>query len=208
MKILLIDDHSLFREGLKTLLPHLDGTVRLIEASCCSGGLAALRGHDDLNLALLDLGLGDGNDRLACLRRLRNADSTLPIVILSAHEASTTVEAAFREGASGYILKSSPTAEVLDALRLVLLGGVYSPPCLPGAVGKVLERPFTKRQREVLELMARGETNKAIAKQLGSAEGTVRIHVTAIIKALQAVNRTEAVTKAIRLGYVAGFDES
>lgn len=208
MKILLIDDHSLFREGLKTLLPHLDGTVRLIEASGCGEGLAAMEEHDDLNLALLDLGLGDGNDRLCCLQRLRDADSTLPIVIISAHEASATVEAAFQEGASGYILKSSPTAVVLDALRLVLMGDVYFPPCLPSAAGKGLEGPFTKRQREVLELMARGKTNKAIAKRLGSAEGTVRIHVTAIIKALEAGNRTEAVTKAIRRGYVADFTES
>ncbi|MGQ9425210.1 LuxR C-terminal-related transcriptional regulator [Gilvimarinus sp. F26214L] len=208
MKILLIDDHALFREGLKALLPRLDDTLQLIEASSCGGGLDVLREQGDLNLALLDLGLGDGNDRLCCLRRLRSADPTLPIVIISAHESAATVKAALREGASGYILKSSPTAVVFEALRQVLAGGVYFPPSLTTDDGEMPDNPFTQRQRQVLELMARGEPNKTIARHLGTAEGTVRIHVTAIIKALGAANRTEAVTKAIRLGYVADFSES
>lgn len=207
MKILLIDDHALFREGLKALLPRLDASVRLIEAAGCAEGLAELNERGDLNLALLDLGLGDGKDRLCCLRRLRKADPTLPVVIISAHEGSTTVTAAFREGASGYIPKSSPTAVVLDALRQVLSGGVYFPCDVSIGAKAIREDPLTKRQRQVLELMAHGEPNKTIARRLGTAEGTVRIHVTAVIKALGAANRTEAVSKAIRLGYVADLAE-
>ncbi|MEX0738391.1 MAG: response regulator transcription factor [Pseudohongiella sp.] len=205
MKILVIDDHALFREGLKALLPRFCDALQLLEAASCELGLAQLVAHGDLDLALLDLGLRDGNDRLCCLRRLRRTDPTLPIAIISAHESAATVRSALQEGANGYILKSASKDEMFDALRRILAGDVYCPPTLSNDSDKVAGDILTNRQREVLELVARGESNKAIARRLGTAEGTVRIHVTAIIKALDAVNRTEAVIKAIRLGYIADF---
>ncbi|QKT03889.1 response regulator transcription factor [Ectothiorhodospiraceae bacterium 2226] len=210
MKLLLVDDHALFRAGLKSVLPRLDGSLTLAEAGSCEEGLQRLREAPDADLVLLDLGLGDGKDRLHCLRRFRQADPTLPIVIVSAHESRDTIAAAVNAGASGYIPKSSDSALLIEALRLVLAGGIYLPPALIAGSAPSAQRPptgLTPRQQEVLALLAEGLPNKAIARRLGMAEGTVRIHVTAIIKHLHASNRTEALAKAIRLGYVATLEE-
>ena len=204
MKFLLVDDHALFREGLKYILPQLDAALELAEAGSCEEGLRLLADQPGVDLLLLDLGLADGNGSLGCLQRFRQADPTLPIVIVSANESRETITAAMATGASGYIPKSSPSALVIQALRLVLAGGVYMPPTLVDATADlaVAGPALTPRQKEVLDLLAQGLPNKTIARRLGMAEGTVRVHVTAIIKHLDANNRTEAVSKAIRLGYV------
>lgn len=210
MKLLLVDDHALFREGLKSILPQLSDELQLLEAASCGEGLRVLAENPGPDLLLLDLGLNDGTDRLSCLRRFREADSTLPIVVVSAHESRETIRGAMSAGANGYVPKSSSSVVVVQALRLVLAGGIYLPPALmdnfepePNPAGDAL----TPRQREVLELLARGLPNKSIARQLDMAEGTVRIHVAAIIKRLDASNRTEAVSKAFRLGYVSEVTE-
>lgn len=211
MKLLLVDDHTLFREGLKHILPQLDEPLELTEAGSCADGLGVLESLAGIDLVLLDLGLGDGHDRLSCLQRFREADPTLPVVVISGHESRETIVAAMNAGATGYIPKSSPAPVLIQALRLVLAGGVYLPPSLMDSVAEMgqEEAPaaLTPRQREVLTLLAQGLPNKSIARVLGTAEGTVRVHITAIIRHLGASNRTEAVSKAIRLGYVADLNE-
>ena len=183
MKILIVDDHPLIREALRHVLTVLDADIKLIEAQNFADGLAAVADHADLDLILLDLGLPD----------MDGIETT-------------------RKTTSSHLL--------LNALRLVLAGGVYLPfevlrqhegtpePALrlaaaAGQGGKMLTPHalgLTSRQADVLALMVQGKSNKLICRDLDIAEGTVKIHVTAILKSLNVLNRTQAVIAVGKLG--------
>ncbi|MEO7728107.1 MAG: response regulator transcription factor [Burkholderiales bacterium] len=219
MKILIIDDHPLIREALRHVLKVLDAGIQLVEAQNFAEGITAADSHPDLDLILLDLGLPDidGNDALVELRRRYPA---VPTVVLSASEHPATVTRAIETGAMGFIPKTTSSQLLLNALRLVLAGGVYLPtevlrqhqgtpePALRLAAeasdsGKLLEPSaigLTERQSDVLALLVQGKSNKLICRDLGLAEGTVKIHVTAILKALNVSNRTQAVIAVGKLG--------
>ncbi len=219
VKILIIDDHPLIREALRHVLKVLDADIQLIEAHNFAEGLVAADGHADLNLILLDLGLPDigGAD---ALERLRQRYPAVPTVVLSASEDPATVTRAIETGAMGFIPKTTSSQLLLNALRLVLAGGVYLPtevlrqhqgtpePALRLAVeasdsGQMLSPRaigLTARQSDVLALMVHGKSNKLICRELGLAEGTVKIHVTAILRALNVSNRTQAVIAVGKLG--------
>ena len=219
MKILIVDDHPLIREALRHVLTVLDADIKLIEAQNFSEGLAAAGDNPDLDLILLDLGLPDikGAD---ALEQLRQRYPALPTVVLSASEDPATVTRAIETGAMGFIPKTTSSHLLLTALRLVLAGGVYLPleilrqhegtpePALRLAAeassgGKMLtprELGLTARQADVLALMVHGKPNKLIARELELAEGTVKIHVTAILKTLNVNNRTQAVIAVSKLG--------
>lgn len=206
MHILLVDDHTLFREALLHVLNQLDTRVVVLEAAD-AGEAAQLVAHTrNLDLVLLDIDLPDV-DGLTALPGLRELAPTVPIVVLSGSEASSHVKLALDNGAIGYIPKSCSSHEMLSALRIVLQGDVYIPPKLLGKLGESAppgdnhcQTVLTARQVEVLELMAQGLPNKSIAKTLELAEGTVKLHVAAILRGLGARNRTEAVMKAAQLG--------
>jgi DNA-binding NarL/FixJ family response regulator len=211
MKFLLVDDHALIREAVRGVLKELDDGAAIFEASRWSEAARLLGEHSDLALVLLDLGLPD-RDGFAALQEARTHHPRIPIVILSASCARDHVVKALDLGAVGFIPKSGEREVMLSALRLVFSGGVYIPPeilsrsePLPApatAAGRRPEGPapaspadlgLTARQVDVLALMMRGKSNKAICRILNLAEPTVKNHVTAILKALKASNRTEAV---------------
>jgi DNA-binding NarL/FixJ family response regulator len=218
VKILIVDDHPLIREALRHVLAKLDSEIFLIEASNFAEGVAAADQHPDLDLILLDLTLPDigGIDALLELRR-RYPD--IPTVMLSASEEPATVMQSIECGAMGFIPKTASSILLLNALRLVLAGGVYLPtevlrqhqgtpePALRLAVeasddDKMLtpqDIGLTSRQGDVLALVVQGKVNKMISRELGIAEGTVKIHVTAILKALNVTNRTQAVIAVSKL---------
>lgn len=206
MHILLVDDHTLFREALLHVLNQLDAQVVVLEAAN-AGEAAQLIAHTrNLDLVLLDIDLPDV-DGLTALPGLRELAPTVPVVVLSGSESSAHVKLALDNGAIGYIPKSCSSHEMLSALRIVLQGDVYIPPKLLGKLGasappgnNPAQTALTARQVEVLELMAQGLPNKSIAKTLDLAEGTVKLHVAAILRGLDARNRTEAVMKAAQLG--------
>jgi DNA-binding NarL/FixJ family response regulator len=219
MKILICDDHALFRQGLRLVLGELEGAADLLEAADGGAALALADAHPDLDLVLLDLHM-PGMDGWAGLRRFRSGHPTLPVVIVSASEDPADVRAALGEGASGFIPKGSTASQLVAALRLVLSGGVYVPTAAlaeapPGAQAgaerarRRRERAsqLTPRQLEVLSLMARGLTNREICGVLDIAEGTVKAHVAAIFEALDASNRTEAAVLARELGLKAPGEE-
>ena len=202
MKILVCDDHALFREGVLMALREMADDVELLEA--CDGGAALdlARDHADLDLVLLDLRM-PGIDGWNGLAQMRDAFPTLPVVILSASEDPLDARRAIDQGASGFIPKSTRGPILRAALRLVLSGGVYlSPHVLESAPAAIRPgRPdatpsaidtLTPKQLEVLRLMARGLTNAEIGDVLGVALGTVKSHVGAIFQALDVSNRTEA----------------
>jgi DNA-binding NarL/FixJ family response regulator len=212
VKILVADDHALFRDGLRYVLARLDDDVEFLEAKNCAEALALVGSRSDLDLVLLDLAM-PGMDGLAGLRALRARGPAVPVVILSASEEPADVRRALDGGAMGFIPKSSTSSVMLSALRLVLSGGVYLPPAflernhggkMPIAPSSVEALGLTSRQHDVLRLLGQGQSNKEIARVLGLAEGTVKLHISAILRVLGVHNRTGAVVAAARLLGLAG----
>lgn len=206
MKVLLADDHPLFREGVKPVLQKLDRDLQLVEATDYPSAFAAAHQARDLDLALLDLYM-PGMVGVEGVTRFRSAFPEIPVVVLSASEQAEDIHRLLNAGALGYVTKSSPSEVILNALRLVLAGGVYVPPSLlenhgNGTVEFDTSRPapLTLRQIEVLRELAKGQSNKQIAGVLGVTEGTVKIHLAAIFRILKVNNRTEAVLVAQKMG--------
>lgn len=216
MKILVVDDHPLIRQAVQNVLHQLDAAAHILEAPDCTRALDLAAAHADLDLVLLDLHL-PGMGGLDALSLLRERSPGLPVVVLSASNDRQTVLDAIEKGAMGFIPKSSANEVMLSALRLVLSGGIYLPPEILGSHGAVTDSGpatpsvplaartpadlgITERQLQVLALMMQGKSNKLICRELNLAEGTVKIHVSAILKALNVTSRTQAVVAVSRLG--------
>jgi len=207
--LLVVDDHALFRGGMRLLLADLGVSARVLEADSVEAAVAMDERPD---LVLLDLYLCglSGQPALAMIRE-RMPDAT--VVALSGEEDPRLIRATIEEGASGFIPKTSTPGVMIGALRLVLAGGVYLPPqvlradaapaiaagCAPVASASVLES-LTPRQLDALMLAIRGKSNKAIARDLGVSQGTVKQHLSAAFRVLGVENRTQAVFAAARLG--------
>lgn len=204
MKILLADDHKLVRAGLVLVLKQMESGVELFEAGSGREAVDMATANPDLDLVLMDLDLPDGTG-LEALTAINAHNGSMPVVILSAMEDQAMVSRAMELGARGFIPKSASGEVMVNSLRLVLSGGICLPPGHgEGAHGEEsAEMPnLTHRQLEVLRLMAKGNSNKEIARDLGISENTVRVHISAIINALDATNRTEAAYSAMRLGII------
>jgi len=215
LKILVADDHPLLREALAYVLRELDSEVCVLEAADGEAVRRLAAEHTDLDLVLLDICL-PGVSGLELFEALRADYPGLPVVVLSAVDDPAIVKAVLAGGAMGFVPKSSPRAVMVNALRLVLSGGRYLPPELivgewesmarlaggpeETAAPSVEDLGLAGRQRQVLALLAQGKSNKVICRELGLAEATVKIHVTAILKALKVASRTQAVVEINRLG--------
>ncbi|MBI3915748.1 MAG: response regulator transcription factor [Betaproteobacteria bacterium] len=204
MKVLVVDDHTLIREALRNVLAELDPACEVLDAPDGAMALRLAGKHPGLDLVLLDLNLPD-MDGFAVLADLRQRYPATGVVVLSGVKDQKSVTGAIELGAVGYIPKSTPHEVMVSALRLVCAGGVYLPPeVLAGAhraSRSAGEPQLTEREGEVLALMLEGKSNKLICRKLGVTEATVKNHVTAILKALNVTNRTEAVIAAGRLGW-------
>lgn len=211
MYILLIDDHTLFREALLHVLKQFDEQAVILEAATSQEALRLAKYHHELDLILLDLAL-PGSNGLAVLPELRGLAPTAPLVVLSASENPADVRQALEGGAVGYIPKSCSSHEMITALRLVLAGKIYLPTTLLASL-EALQLPpplaetskhseLTPRQLEVLHLMGQGLSNKRIGRHLNVAEGTVKLHVAAVLRLLNTSNRTQAVVEASRQGLI------
>jgi DNA-binding NarL/FixJ family response regulator len=210
MRILLADDHPLFREGLKPVLEKLEANIDMVEANDYPSAFEAMHRAVHLNggvdLALMDLYM-PGMDGIEGIIRFRAAFPDIPVVVLSASEQIDSIQKLLAAGALGYLTKASPSDVILGALRLVLSGGVYIPPSIldPGDGQPVLPESvrhaaLTSRQIDVLRELAKGLSNKQIAISLEVTEGTVKIHLAAIFRILKVNNRTEAVLVAQKMG--------
>lgn len=208
MNVLLVDDHELFRSGLKFLLADLDESIAFFEAPSCTVALE-LAAKSKFDIILLDLNLPgvSGLDALALLRaRIEEAI----IVVVSADEDRESIRQAIEAGAAGYIPKASSHAIMMAALRLVLAGGVYLPthtfaaklpPQEPAANGGPMSiKHMTDRQIETLRIAMQGKANKVIARELNISEATVKAHLSSVFRALGVKNRTEAVFAAAKIG--------
>jgi DNA-binding NarL/FixJ family response regulator len=210
VKILLVDDHPLFRGGLKYLLQSLDEHLELDEAGNCSQA-EALAAQATYDLVLVDLKM-PGVGGLDALTFVRAAFPATPVVVVSGEDDSAVVRAAIECGAMGFIPKSSTPEVMIQALKLVLAHGIYLPPRvlaasqnpepapLPGGSGDAGLSGLSARQMDVLRCVIQGKPNKVIARELDVAEGTVKAHLSSVLRALNARNRTEAVYAAAKLG--------
>ncbi|HEX3123733.1 MAG TPA: response regulator transcription factor [Rhodanobacteraceae bacterium] len=217
MKILLADDHALIRSGLRSELSTLASTVDFVEAWDAASLRQMFEQNRDLDLALVDLTM-PGMLGAQSIAALRSDFPVVPLIVVSGVDGAREVHAVLRAGASGYIPKSAVAQVMLQAIRLVLAGGQYLPPqvmqafseaspepagddALPSASGPEAVEParlelLSPRQREVFALLAKGLSNKMIARELDITEGTVKSHVATIFDVLHVHNRVSAVAEA------------
>jgi len=218
MKILIADDHRLVIEAVKAKLSELEPGIEFVLAMSVDELLAGAT--DELDLALIDLNM-PGADGQAHIDEIRRRYPAVPVIVLSGYEDPAIMRSALERGVLGFIPKAYSPEVMLSAVRLVLAGGVYVPPMMltalpPGIVAGVVPSPggeprsagassqtlehlrsvLTERQVEVLQLLSQGKPNKLIGRSLGISEGTVKIHLAAIFRALNVRNRTEAVVAA------------
>lgn len=206
LKILIADDHALFREGMRHTLQQLDKNAVVIETCDYSATREQLASHPDLDLALIDLNMPT-QDKTANIDTLLAESPTVPIVVLSASEDRRDIRRALEAGAMGFIPKSESAEVMLGALHLVLSGGIYVPPILVRSDDTARNGDLTPRQRDVLREMAGGKSNREIGEHLGLSEATVKVHITAIFKCLNVTNRGHAVVAARQRG-LAGIPPS
>ena len=205
MKLLVVDDHPLILHALAQVLPDLDPTLEVLGAADRQETIIALARHPDCALVLLDLTL-PGAHGLDLLGELRRDHPRLPIVVLSATHDRATVGAALAAGARGFIAKTAHPHLLLDAVRTVLAGGEHitrdiarSPRLrLDGIDIDVLG--LTPRQGDVALLLVQGKPNKMICRDLRLSEGTVKVHVSAILRALNVHSRSQAIVELARRG--------
>lgn len=214
MKILLVDDHALFREGMRHIVSQLGEQVDILDAGNFSDALNIAENNPDLDLVLLDLKM-PGSEGVASVNLFHTRYPGVPVVVISGTDRRGDIESVMQSGAVGFVSKASNSKDMLQALRTVLGGGIYLPPQLlqqalsgveeirrDGRSWRVNKSGLTARQIEVLQHLVRGLSNKDIALAVGLAEGTVKVHVAAIFQALRVNNRNEAAHAARDLGLV------
>ena len=203
-QVLIADDHPMVRDALKRTLLLVQPDAQVLEADDYASAVQMLQQHAP-GLALLDLHM-PGMERVDGLRRLRLQFPAIPMIVASGEDDPAVIRATLAAGAVGFLPKSEAPEVLQQALRLVLGGGTYMPPQALADLrhGAPPPRPdasgLTPRQLDVLRCLMRGQPNKLIARELGLTEGTVKIHIAAILRVLQARNRTEAVVVARDLG--------
>lgn len=208
IRILIVDDHPIVREGLAAVL---DAQQDMEVAGEAGDGDEAVNLFQQLepDIVLMDLAM-PGTDGVEAIRKIRSADQSAKVVVLTAYDTDDRIFQAVQAGARGYLLKGAPRDEIFRAIREVNNGGSLLEPAVAGKllsrVGDILRgegiEQLTPRELDILTLMARGLRNKEIANQLFITERTVKFHANAIYRKLDVSSRTEAVSKALRHGLV------
>ncbi len=220
MKFLVADDHGLIREGLRYALEGHYRDLEVIEAADGAQVLEHTAASPDLDLILLDYFM-PGTDGFGLVSTLCDRYPHIPVVILSGTSDPLLVHKTLERGVAGFIPKATEQRIIIDALDLVLSGGIYIPPDIDdgddhnadpnpwghpdglqtlSAGAKAVLSKLTRRQQQVLRLIVKGKTNKDISRDLQVSENTIKVHVTAILKVLRVSNRTQALLVAQKLG--------
>jgi DNA-binding NarL/FixJ family response regulator len=212
LKILLVDDHTLFRDGMQYILRKFDEQVEILNAGNFTDALNTARDNPDIDIFLLDLNIPD-SEGAPSVKLFSKSFPNIPVVVMSDSNQRDDIVTVMKSGAMGFVFKMSSEQDMIHALRLVLDGGIYLPPQLfqpamgPVTSGKRSWRTnkcvLTVRQTEVLQQLALGLTNRDIGLAIGMAEGTVKIHVAAIFQSLCVKKRIDAVRAAQRMGLLA-----
>lgn len=206
-KVLIADDHPLFRDAIKDVIGQVflarGWNFTCLEATRASEAIAAAEQHEELDLILLDLWM-PGSDGLSTLLALRAKAPATPIIVVSSLDDPAVIRQAITCGAAGFIPKSSSRTLIATALQVVFAGGIYLPcELLDDAAHRAEPRDsrgdassggaLTSRQLTVLDLLARGMSNKRIARDLAISDMTVKAHVTAILRKLDVSSRAQAI---------------
>jgi DNA-binding NarL/FixJ family response regulator len=200
IRVLVVDDHPIVRAGLETIL-NSQPDMRVI-AHADSGGLAVEKARDlHPDIVLMDLRL-PGMSGVDAIRQIRGSCSSTKILALTTYDGDEDIHQALQAGAASYIIKGMQYEVLLRAIRLIYAGKTF----LPREVSHLLDErspdELSSRERRVLQLVADGQSNRAIAAQLGITERTVKFHVGNILAHLGVDDRTQAVVVALRRGYV------
>lgn len=207
-RVLIVDDHSLVRDGMRSLLEISFPECEILEAGALTEAVDALSRGDDVDMVLLDLNIPDVT-RFSGLTELRDSFPSVPVVMVSGQLDRITVREALAAGAAGFVPKSLKRNEIIDALRQVLEGEIYIPEFLgeeddaSREASQTLARidTLTPQQTVVLRHLVNGKLNKQIAYELNVSMTTVKAHVSAILQKLHAYSRTHAVILANRAGF-------
>ena len=210
IRVLIVDDHSVVRFGLRHILESA-GDIEVVGELDTVTGIGNVLPEMNPDVVLLDLELGeiDGVDALCTLR---DAAPDMHVIIYTSHDEESRIVQAAELGIDGYLLKGSPKREIVGAIRSVSDGGTAIEPAVAAKLMKHInkrstqaEQPaihFSKREKQVLELLSAGKTNRDIGDTLFISESTVKFHVHAILSKLDAGNRTEAVSIAVQHGLI------
>jgi DNA-binding NarL/FixJ family response regulator len=229
MKILLVDDHVLFREGVSMLLQNLMTGVVIYEAGSSHEALSQVATHDGMDLILMDIGLPDASG-IEVIGMMREKYPEIPVVALSSRDDKATVLSALDRGAMGFVPKSASSHILAGALRLILAHGIYLPPSVflgdrtgmggavtvqgaPGAEAQHVagadpgsgravtpaDLGLTPRQAEVLYRILQGKPAKTISRELNLSASTVKTHTSAVLRSLNVTTRTQAIIAAGKL---------
>lgn len=210
LRVLLVDDHAMLRQGLSLALA-LQADIAVIGEAGTGGEGVRLAGKLQPDVLLLDLNMPD-MDGIEVLQRVRRVSPTTRVLILSGIHADARVYATVVAGVDGYIVKDATTSELVGAIRSVAAGDAYFHPMITRALTRYLQQPaftpaavqsqLTPRELSVLQLMATSATNKDIAQRLHVGEETVRTHVKSILRKLNQPTRTQAVLEGVRQGLI------
>lgn len=227
MKFLVADDHELYLQGLEFVLKKEYPDATLVLGGNYTEILKIIEKEKNFDLLITDLAMPGGN-WLEALQKIHNLASEMPIIVVSAVFDKEVLQKTYNIGVSGYVSKSFPNNIIISAINLVLAGGMYIPPDLvkmsvktaPEQLSDLIknfdnsgkknvsdDKLLTPRQLEVLQCLAEGMSNKQIAYKLGLSEGTVKIHITLLMRALNVTNRVAAVRAGEKAGLIAHISE-
>lgn len=208
MKILIADDHALFRDGLALRLEEIAPEAAILQASSYSQVFKILNTEPDIDVLILDVEMQD-MPWLESLKKIHTLAPKMKIIVVSASEDSRTIRTILATGVKGYIPKRSEVKVFNNALKLIIEGGSYVPPnLLENTTINALSgrnigiKTLTTRQSQVLDLIAQGKSNKQIAYDMGVSESTVKLHINALLRSLHVSNRTQAVITAQKIGLI------
>lgn len=217
MRVLIVDDHPLFRQGLRALMESIDPALEAMDVGSVLEAKALHAAGYAPELVLLDMNL-PGVHRLDALREVKTLFEAAAIVIVSAEEDPALIRQTIDAGAAGYIPKTTDAELTVSALRLVLAHGIYLPAialvrpeesaaAAPSRAGTAAP-PLSPRQQAVLRCLLQGKPNKIIARELDMAEGTVKAHLWAVYQALGVHSRTQAMYRVHGLNLFGGAGAS
>jgi DNA-binding NarL/FixJ family response regulator len=201
IKVLVVDDHPIMRVGIAAIVNARADMVTVGQAGTGEEAIKQFEEHKP-DITLMDLRL-PGMSGVDAIRTIRSRHPQSCFVVLTTYEGDEDIYQALEAGASAYIIKGMPHEALVDALRRVYAGGRFLPtPVSAALAARTPNSALSSREREVLQLLARGESNKMIAQHLGITEATVKCHVSVILMQLQVEDRTQAVLTALQRGLV------